>query len=109
MADTTIVFCGVRLNLDENSIDQLESRSHPVLVAAKQAGLEYYWGTFGYPDEKYLLFVGKMIGKFGAEDRTELRVGVSDFAQIADVVAEKLIVAGIFEAALLHVHYQPDP
>jgi len=108
MADTTIVFYGIKLEVSHDDLDELESRSHPMLVAARKVGLENYWGNFAAPDERYLLFVGKSLGKLGVEDRTEIQIDVNDLAKTAEIVVEKLQDAGIPGTASLHLDYQPD-
>ncbi len=108
MADTTIVFYGIRQEVGDDDLDELESRSHPMQIAAKKVGLESYWGNFAAPAERYLLFVGKLLGKLGAEDRMEIQINADDFANIAKAVDTKLGDAGISEIASLHLDYQPD-
>ena len=108
MADTTIVFFGIRLEVDDGDLDDLESRSHPMQIAAARVGLESYWGNFAAPNERYFLFVGKLLGKLGIEDRTEIQVNTNDFTNTATDVAAKLSDAGISQPPLLHLAYQPD-
>ncbi len=103
-----IVFYGVRLEVNDCDLDDLESRSHPMQIAAKRVGLESYWGNFAAPKERYFLFVGKLLGKLGVEDRMEIQLNADDFANTATVVAAKLGDAGISHKPFLHLDYQPD-
>jgi hypothetical protein len=77
-------------------------------VAADRVGLESHWGNFAAPDERYFLFVGKLFGKLGVEDRMEIQLNADEFANTATDVAAKLGDAGIFHRPLLHLDYQPD-
>lgn len=108
MANTTIVFYGIRLEVSDDDLDALESRSHPMQIAAKSAGLESYWGNFAAPNERYLLFIGKLLGKLGVEDRMEVQITADEFANTAKAVSAKLSNAGVSEAASLYLDYQPD-
>jgi len=107
MADTTVVLFGIRLEVSDDDLDELESRTHPMQIAAKRAGLESYWGKFSVPAENHLLFVCKLIGKLGVEDRMGIQINADDFARTAKTVSTKLRDAGISETALLHLEYQP--
>ena len=108
MADTTVVFYGIKLEVSDDDLDELESRSHPMQIAARNSGLENYWGIFAAPNERYLLFVGKLLGKIGVEDRMEIEIEGDDFAKTAKVIGEKLSESGLFGTATLYVEYQPD-
>jgi hypothetical protein len=108
MSATTIAFYGIRLNLGEDEIEALEDRSHPALLSARKVGLQHYWGNFGAPGESYLLFVGKLLGKLGVEDASELRVDAAQLGQIAAEVSSKLSSEGFSELPALLLQYQPD-
>lgn len=77
-------------------------------IAAKKVGLESYWGNFSAPNEKYLLFVGKLLGKLGVEDRMEIQIDADDLAMTVKSVSSKLNDARISETALLHLSCQSD-
>ena len=108
MADTTIVFYGIRLEVSDDDLEELESRSHPMQIAARNSGLENYWGNFAAPSERYFLFVGKLIGKLGPEDLAEIQFNEDNFAKTAKVVAEKLRESGLSGTATIYLSYQPD-
>jgi len=108
MADTTIVFYGMRIEISVDELDILESRKHPLQIVAKKVGLESYWGNFAAPNEKYLLFVGKLLGKLGFEDLKEIQIHEEKLAKIAKEVSAKLIDAGISHTAFLYLEHQPD-
>ncbi|HVS34952.1 MAG TPA: hypothetical protein VMS17_05180 [Gemmataceae bacterium] len=108
MADTTIAFFGIRLEVCDDDLEALELRSHRAVVNAKKAGLEHYWGNFGAPGERYLLFVGKPLGKLGVEDSTEIRVSPEQFVQIATDVAGRLVKAGFSDTPSLFLQFQAD-
>jgi hypothetical protein len=108
MASTTIAFYGVRFRPSEAEIGALEDRSHAAVLAARKAGLQYYWGNFGMPGESYFLFVGKLLGKLGDEDGSELRFDPERLSEIAAEVSGKLSMAGFPERPALLLQFQPD-
>lgn len=108
MAATTIVFYGIRFEVTEDDITALESRTHPKILAAKEVGLEYYWGNFDSPDEEYVMFIGKLIGKIGVEDHREFQFKATEITEIEKLVSGRLRQVGIVEKSSLHFKYQPD-
>lgn len=108
MAATTIAFYGVLLKPSEEELESLENRSHPVILNAKKASLQYYWGNFGGDGELYLLFVGKLLGKLGVEDASELHLDGEQLANIAAEVSSKLASAGFTETPTFCLRFQPD-
>lgn len=107
-AATTIAFYGIRLDVGEADLQMLEDRSHPAIVSARKVGLQHYWGNFAEPGERYLLFVGKSLGKLGVEDSTEVRFTLEQLAQVAVDVSSRLSNAGFSGAPSLFVQFQPD-
>ncbi|PQO41927.1 hypothetical protein [Blastopirellula marina] len=108
MAATTIVFYGIRLEVPESDVTALESRTHPKILAAREVGLEYYWGNFDSPGEEYVMFIGKLIGKIGFEDHNELQFNVAMISEIAELVSGRLRQVGFVEKPCLHLKFQPD-
>lgn len=108
MASTTIAFIGTRLDVTEDEIELLEDRSHPVIVQAKRNGLDFYWGNFEAPDERYFLFVGKLLGKLGVEDAAQVQIPAAQFADIESAVSRGFEQAGISAKPILIVQFQPD-
>jgi phosphatidylinositol alpha 1,6-mannosyltransferase len=43
MADTTIVFYGIKLEVSDDDLEKLESRSHPMQIAARKAVEHRTW------------------------------------------------------------------
>jgi|688.fasta_scaffold310791_2 hypothetical protein len=109
MADTTIAFYGVKFEMGDLDLDLLESRIHPFQIAAKRFGLDSYWGNFEGPNERFLLFVGRLLGKLGFEDRMEIQMTPDELMNVVQTVTAKLRDAGISDAAMLHLDFQPDP
>jgi hypothetical protein len=108
MADTAVVFFGVRLEVGEFEIELLENRSHSAVLNAKKEGLQHYWGNFGGPGERYYLFVGKSLARLGVEDSSEVSINAREFDQIATDVSNRLSRAGFSEVPLLYLQFQPD-
>ena len=108
MADTTIAFFGIRRELSENEIETLEDRSHPAISQSRIVGLEHYWGNFGSPGERYLLFIGKSVGKIGIEDSLEAELTADVFGQLMSDVSRRLSQAGYSAVPKLFLQLQPD-
>lgn len=107
-ADSFVVFYGVLRRLaDSAEIELCESRQHPWIVAARNAGLQHYWGTFGL-DGDHILLVGRRLGVFGAEGDTELQLCDSELQSISLETKERLERAGIAETPKLLIQYEPD-
>jgi hypothetical protein len=107
-ADVCILYYGLRFEVLPQEIESLETRSDWRIVAAKKAGLKYYWGNFGVPEERYLLFIGAQIGVFGSENQTELHLSDSEFTNVVNSVRPKLTLAGLEGSPQLYVHWQTD-
>lgn len=108
MADTTIVVYGIRREISENDVDSLETKSHPIQIDARRVGLDIYWGNFAFPMEKNLLFVGKIIGKIGIENNSDVCINTDNLLAIDIAISRAFQVAGIHDLPSLHIVYQPD-
>jgi hypothetical protein len=108
MADTTIVFFGIRLDIPPEEVEALETRTHNIILEAKKAGLQHYWGNFGVQSDRFVLFVGKLLGKFGIEDRTDLEISPEQLGKVVEDITSRLRSAGFAELPSLLVQAQPD-
>jgi hypothetical protein len=108
MADTTIVFLGLKMEVAIDDVPALESRSFPLLVSARQAGLEHYWGNFESPNERYSLFIGKLLGRLGIEDQQELGISPQSLVSQSTDIAQRLRDAGMPGVPVLYVELQRD-
>jgi len=109
MADTTIVFFGIRMEVSAGYVEALETRSHPALVNARHGGLERYWGSFGSaPGERYLQFIGKCLAKIGVEKSGEVQVTAEQIVQVAAEVKTRLVKAGFSCEPCLYIQLEPD-
>src|SRR5579864_5536514 len=94
-APTCLFFYGLRFDVDKGSIEALEERTHPTLVAARKVGLQHYWGNFAEPGERYLLFVGAKLGVLGIEHLPEVRIDESALTEKAQETRAKVREAGL--------------
>ena len=108
MADTTIVFLGLKIAVDADDIAALEARSFPLLATARRSGLDHYWGNFAAPDERYWLFIGKLLGRLGIEDDQEISLSPQSLASQSTDVSRKLCNAGLPGTPVLFVGFQRD-
>ena len=107
-ASTCVIYFGLRFDVDVTDIEALEARSDARMVAARKVGLRCYWGNFGAPGERYLLFVGSQIGLVGSENQTEVQLEIADIDAMLASVQAKLVEAGLEGEPRLHVQWQAD-
>lgn len=108
MAETTIVFIGVSINIPDEEVTLLEDRSHPILLASRRAGLDHYWGSFDALQDEYILIVGRILGKVGHEDASKVSIAAEDLTRMIIDVPQQLRHAGLTERSTLMVIHQPD-
>ena len=109
-ADSCVVYYGVRYQVtDESELEQLSARTHPLIRAAEQAGLQYHWGNFALDGGEYnLLIIGREIGVFGLEELGEREVADSELAQLMQDTRERLKRAGFSLVPALQIQLEPD-
>jgi hypothetical protein len=107
-SDTFIAYFGVRFEISPDEIEGIELRSDPRVLAARKAGLKYYWGNFGGLQEKHALLVGSQIGILGPENSSEVRLSPNEAQASFDETTTKLKDAGFSEAPALYLMWQPD-
>ena len=109
MADTSLIFVGIKIDVRDDELELLERRSHPAQRVAMAVGLDHYWGNFSSSSERYCIYVGRLICKIGCEDQTDSQITIASLAELEVVVSQKLQEARIEQPPLLHLAYQPDP
>ncbi|HEX8525022.1 MAG TPA: hypothetical protein VF669_22415 [Tepidisphaeraceae bacterium] len=107
-AAACLVFYGLRFEISSGDIEALETRSDPCLVAARRAGLKTYWANFGAPAERYLLFVGALIGDMGIEGRSDVQMSAVELQSVMEAVHTKLLQAKLNGTPSLHIQWQAD-
>lgn len=107
-APSCVCFYGVRRSVTGLEIEPLETRTHPLIKASRDAGLQHYWGNFGAPGSRYYLFVGTRLGLLGEENTLEVQMGDQELASRIQTTKEKLKQAGIEDAPSLYIQWMPD-
>jgi hypothetical protein len=107
-ASTCIIYFGLRFDVSAADIETLETRSDTRVVAARKAGLKFYWGNFGAPGERYILFVGAQVGIMGPENQAEVHLSAVEVEAMFAAVRAKLMAAGLDGEPRLHVLWQPE-
>jgi len=102
-----VIFFGVRYEPSDDELEALEARSHPLMTAAREAGLKHYWANFGPREEKYFLFLGTQIGIFGPENLVESATSADALKSTVDATSEKLTKAAIPGVPNLWVQWLP--
>ncbi|SRR5579864_5433011 len=103
-----IVFYGLRFEIHPDKIEELENRSDARILSARKAGLKSYWGNFGAPEERYLLFVGAKLAVLGPENASEMIVSSPDLQAIAESTKIKLQKAGLSGDPALYLQWEQD-
>ena len=107
-ASACVVYFGIRYEVSEDEISALELRTDPRQRAAKQVGLDSYWGNFGGPDERYVLLVGTRIAILGPEDASSSSITAARLQDIAIRTEGRLDDAGLDGLCSLHVEWLED-
>jgi hypothetical protein len=107
-ADACIAFYGLRFEIRADEIEALENRTDSRMLAAKKVGLKHYWGNFGAPGDRYLLFVGAQLAKLGPENSPELAQSSRDLQAIMESTKVKLEAAGLRGEPSFYLQWQPD-
>ena len=106
-SDCTIAFFGVRVEIADADITSLEERTHPLLIKARENGLDVYWGKFASADS-YLLLVGDKLGVLGMENDLSIQVSFEELQRRVGETSARLQRAGISDRPMLLFEWQPD-
>jgi hypothetical protein len=109
-ADAFHVYYGLRWELDPDSDDQLsqlESESDPRLAAAKQHGLDSWWG-FTAGEESCFLLVGKLAGHLGWQHDHDVQLGDAAMARLMEETRRKLLASSLEGDPAWHFQFEPD-
>ena len=109
-ADAVVIFYGVRYQVtDEPEIRQLMARTHPLVQAAEEAGLQHYSGNFSIDGgEYYLLYIGREMASIGYEGLSELELPDEQFAKIQEETRERLKRGGFSLVPAFFAQFEPD-
>lgn len=107
-APICIAFYGIRFELGQSEIEPLEERSDQRLVAARKNGLKHYWGNFGIPGEKWLLFIGASLGEFGVEGQPDAEFDKQALQSLMAETESKLLLAGFNQVPKFYFQWQED-
>lgn len=107
-AESCVIFYGVSFELIDDEIEICELRKDPRMQMARGAGLDCHWGAFGIDQERYLLFIGLLLGIFGPEHRLEGQYSPESLLSAFQEVNKKLQDAGLQGEPKLFVQYALD-
>jgi hypothetical protein len=107
-APACVVYYGLRFEVSPGEVEGLESRTDPRILAARRAGLQFYWGDVAAPEERYVLFVGAPLGMVGPENELEIQLSTADFEALAASVRTNLVRGGFAGDPAIHLQWQRD-
>ena len=109
-ADATHLFYGVRYQVsDASEIGQLQTGDHPLVKAAKKAGLDTYWGNFdSNGGELYILYIGRQLSTLGYEGSAELELSDAELMKLQIDTRRKLMNGRFSLVPALFAQFEPD-
>jgi hypothetical protein len=108
-AESTIAFFGIRFDVPETEVEELELRRHPLIAKARTASIQHYWANFGGVDPKYVLLLGRKLSTIGFEDAIDYTVSQGELVNIMEDVRRKLQAAGFDQEPELIIQILPSP
>jgi hypothetical protein len=109
-ADAFHVCYGVRREVDaadNETVELLEFRRHQWQVAAKQHGLQVWWGRT-IDERRFFVLVGRMVGRYGWEGEAAGQLADAEVGAVMAETAQRLRAAGIESQPAWHFQFEPD-
>jgi hypothetical protein len=107
-AESMIAFFGIKFDVPETEVEELELRRHPLLAKAREASIQHYWGNFGGVDPEYVLLLGKKLSVLGMEDECDYTISQGELVSIMDTVRKKLQAVGFDQEPQLIIKVFPS-
>ena len=93
--EASLIFFGIRFEISEDEITNVEDRKHPIVSQARSVGLQVFWEDIGINTPTYCGFVGRELATLGVENEAEVAIEQSSLNELMDKVRNKLNEAGI--------------
>lgn len=107
-AESVVIYYGLKFPVREEEVKALQKEEHSYQVTARKLGLDCYWGDFSIYEEEYCVFIGKEIGRMGAEYDWNQEISEPELARVIKTTKATLKEAGFKEEPKLLMHFQPD-
>ena len=110
-ADLLIVYYGIRYEVPEAEIEQIENEKHNLIIAATQAKLNYFSARFDddiTKPEVHYLFIGTEMGIFGREYQLQKQINAEALISLMTDTQAKLRNAKINGEPHLWLQFRPD-
>jgi hypothetical protein len=106
-AGSSVVLCGLKFAVsNEEELDALENRTHPLQCKASSARLDYYWEAISV--EEYALFIGRRSGLIGVKNGSCVVLSREDVSRVQADVTATLHEMGLGGEPRLHIQLFPD-
>lgn len=107
-AGNSICFFGVRIDLDREAMELVETRVHPLVRLARANKLHAYYGDMNRPHERYQLFIGHLFANLGLEGSAEVSLTAEELSRTMSETTERLCAAGIPDEPRMWFQHEPD-
>jgi hypothetical protein len=106
-ADSSLVLYGLKFAVsNEEELNALEQRTHPLQCKASSAQLDHYWGAISV--EEYALFIGRRLGLIGVENESCVVLSREDITRVQADVTATLNEMGLGGEPRLYIQLFPD-
>jgi hypothetical protein len=117
-ADLCVVIFGIRFDLSEDEVPEVETRRDERMLRARDHRLKCYFDQTAWqePDaagnvtvnERSALFIGAVIGMLGPEGAREIALPLPQLQSLIAETGAKLVEAAFPQLPALHVLYTED-
>lgn len=109
-ADAFHVYYGLRWEVDadsEGELSLLELVDDPRQIAAREHGLDHWWGTSA-DEHVYFILVGRLVGHFGWQHDHDGQLDGAAISELMEETRERLRAAGFYNEPAWHFQFEPD-
>jgi len=105
-ASNFLVYYGLRWDVLDSELDALQRRTDPRQIAAREHGLDCWFGVTN--EESHFVLLGRAIGNYGWEYLANSQIDDEQLAALMADTKAKLVAAGYADVPALHCQFEPD-
>lgn len=107
-AEYSVIYYSLKFPVRPEETEALKQGTHWYQRVAEQFGLDCDWKDCWLEGEDYAVFIGKELGKVGAEYKWNQEISGTEMGQIMEKTQALLLAAGFSEEPMLHLHFVPN-